>query len=237
MPSNLPRQILRLPVRISRRLFRESERVFRQFWRIAALLPKFTFLTPSEQEILVNILAHSEGGAAPELKLKLYQTLKRLKNRRRKPFGMLIILGWKGEWRLKYALIPDSSQNLFDGRSFDFAAASQDRALERLSELADFDGAIFMNEKGEIVASGMYLDNMNPKRVAELLRPGRAEDLSEAFGFTKKVHTRHLAGIAASYWLKGTTVFVVSEEDGSIRIFERGRIIFSTIRSEMYHGE
>jgi len=233
-PSEFPKLILAVPAKLSAEIFRGSEKVLRRFIRIMMLLPKFTLLTPAEQEVLVNVLAHSQDGAPPELKLKIYQTLKRLKNRRRKPFGMLIVAGWRREWWEKYASMPDRSQNRFASRAFDFASASDDRALEVLAETADFDGAILMNARGEIIASGIYLESMPPKKVAEILNPGRADDLSEALGFAKKVHTRHLAGIAASWWLKGTTIFVVSEEDGSIRIFERGRIIFSTIRKEIH---
>lgn len=226
--------VFRVPVTISRGIFYGSERVLRQFVRILMLLPKFPFLTSAEQEVLANVLAHSVEGAAPELKLKIYQTLKRLKKRRRRPFGMLIVLGWKREWMKEYASFPDRTQNKFAQKQFDFAHASDDRALETLAGIADFDGAVLANEKGEMIASGVYLERIETKKVAEILNPAKAEDLSEAFGFTKKVHTRHLAGIAASWRLKGATVFVVSEEDGSIRIFERGRIIFSTIKKEIH---
>jgi len=196
-------------------------------------LPKFR-LSAYEFDILVNVLSHSKDGALPELKLKIFQTLKRLRKRRRAPFGMIIVLGWKREWDKKYSAMPDKSQNLFIHSTFDFAAASEERALEKLAELADFDGAILMNSRGQIIASGIYLESMAPKKVAEILNPQKTDDLSRAFGFSKKVHTRHMAAIAASWRLKNTTVFVVSEEDGSIRIFENGRIIFSTIREEIH---
>jgi DNA integrity scanning protein DisA with diadenylate cyclase activity len=209
-------------------------KILKRFIRTVAAFPKFEFLTAREQDILANVLSHSKDGASPELKLKIYHALKRLKKRRRKPFGMLIVLGWKREWMEKYASMPDKTQNVFAGRPFDFGGAPENRAVAKLAELADFDGAILMNERGEIVASGIYLESMQTKRLAEILAPDHAADMSAAFGFAKKVHTRHMAGIAASYWLKDTTVFVVSEEDGSIRIFERGRIIFSTVEKEMH---
>lgn len=229
-----PRRILSVPLKIFNGVFRGSSRVLQQFRRLVVLLPGLPFLTPSEQNVLLNVLAHSKGDAAPELKVKIYYVLKRLKKRRRKPFGMLIVLGWKREWTKKYASVPDRTQNLFAAQSFDFAGAPENRAIETLAKLADFDGAILMSAQGEIIASGIYLENMQPKRVAEILAPDHAADMSAAFGFAKKVHTRHMAGIAASYWLKNTTVFVVSEEDGSIRIFENGKIVFSTVSKEMH---
>ena len=209
-------------------------KTLKRFIRTVAALPKFEFLTAREQDILANVLSHSKEGALPELKLKIYHVLKRLKKRRRKPFGMLIVLGWKREWMRRHASLPDKTQNVFAGRPFDFANASEDRAVDVLAQIAEFDGAILMSEKGEIMASGIYLEAMQTKRVAEILAPDHAADMSAAFGFIKKVHTRHMAGIAASYWLRGTTVFVVSEEDGSIRIFENGKIIFSTVSKEMH---
>jgi DNA integrity scanning protein DisA with diadenylate cyclase activity len=196
-------------------------------------IARFPQLGKTEEEMLLNVFSHARDGSPPELKLKIYHALKRLKHRRRKPFGMLIVLGWKREWMKRYASIPDKTQNIFAEHPFDFVAASEDRAVEILAKTADFDGAILMSEKGEIIASGIYLEAMRPKRVAEILAPQHAADMSSALGFAKKVHARHMAAIAASYWLKGTTVFVVSEEDGSIRIFENGRIIFSTISKEM----
>jgi DNA integrity scanning protein DisA with diadenylate cyclase activity len=208
-------------------------KILRQFLRVADILPKFKFLTPNEQGVLLNVLTHSKAGAAPELKLKVFQTLKRLKKVKKKPFGMLIVLGWKSDWFEKYASFPDSEQNLFDAKPFDFARAPNERALEILAKISDFDGALLLNSRGEIVASGVYLENMDPKDAAKAINPDKAEDLSGAFRFATKVHSRHLAAIAASYRLKGTTVFAVSEEGGSVRVFEKGRIIYSTISKEI----
>ncbi len=210
-------------------------RIIRKFSKIFKILSAFPQLTDNEREMLVNILANSKTGAPPELKLKIYHTLKRLKKRKKRPFGMLIVLGWQREWNKKYASIPDKTQNLFAEKPFDFANSSDERALEILSRLADFDGAILMTEKGEIIASGIYLEGMQTKRLFGIVSQDSHQDMSAALGFAKKVHTRHMAGITASYLLRGTTVFVVSEEDGSIRIFENGKIIFSTINKEMHN--
>lgn len=173
-------------------------------------------------------------GVSAELKMKICESLLRLNQERKKRFGMLIVLGWKRDWNGKYASLPDSSQNLFSGKSFSVARATNSCLRKILLKIADFDGAILVNLRGEIVASGVYLENMNPKAIAETLNSKHAKDLSEAFGFAKKVHTRHLVAIATSYRLKGTTVFAVSEEDGSIRAFERGRIIYSTVDGELF---
>jgi len=215
------------------RLLNFSNASLERVLKIAHTISNFSFLPKTDRDTLLNVLAHSPDGASPELKLKVYEALLRLRRRRRNPFGMLVVLGWKQEWDERYASLPDTTQNIFEGDRLDIAFTSIDRVLERFAETADFDGAILINARGEAVASGMYLENMRPKRVAKLMRRPRAQDLSSGFGFAKKVHTRHLAGIAASYWLKDTTVFVISEEDGSLRVCEEGRIIWSTIKREM----
>lgn len=216
------------------RILKIPNNTLKNFFRVANAIYRLPLLVlgGSERDILVNVLAHSQPGVPPDLKLKIYDALKRLRRRRKRPFGMIVVLGWRREWDEKYASLPDATQNVFQNRKADISNFSQDRVAEMLSEIADFDGAVLLNRRGEAVASGMYLENMSPKKVAETLFQGRSQDLSSAFGFRKKVHTRHLAAIAASYLLEGTTVFVVSEEDGSIRIMEHGRIIWSTMKRE-----
>jgi DNA integrity scanning protein DisA with diadenylate cyclase activity len=75
------------------------------------------------------------------------------------------------------------------------------------------------------------LINLNPKKVLERLKL-KGEDLSQAFGFKEKVHTRHITAITASLSLAGTTVYTVSEESQIIRMYENGTIIYSTLKEE-----
>ena len=105
--------------------------------------------------------------------------------------------------------------------------------LKKFVKIADFDGAVLVGKRGRVRVSGIYLENMQPKRVMEKIGKTRYTDLSSAFGFYKKVHTRHLAGIACSYVLKGSLVYVISEEDDSLRIFENGKIIYSPYQKEI----
>lgn len=167
------------------------------------------------------------------VKLKLYLVLKALIRRKRSKFGMLVVYNWKKEWFENFASFPDSDQNLFQEENFDFLNAPFDKSLEVFSGISDFDGAIILSNKGLIIASGVYLEKMEPKSVAAKITEGKFSDLSEAYGFSRKVHTRHLSGIACSYRLNNTTVFAISEEDGSLRAFEKGRIVFSTIKKEI----
>lgn len=151
-----------------------------------------------------------------------------MRKRLKKPFGMLVVVGWRRMWNEKYSAIPDITQDIFNERRFDSMSRSRGDLYEVFKRTADFDGAILINASGVILASGVYLEAIRPKEVAQILHPGKTEDLSFAFGFANKVHTRHVSAIAASYRLKDTTFFVLSEEDRSLRIFEEGRIIWST---------
>lgn len=153
--------------------------------------------------------------------------------RRRNPFGMLVVCGWHREWIEDYASFPDESQNLFKTKEYVIADHSVDDLVDLLSRMADFDGAILVSRRGTIIASGVYLENMKAKEASQRMGIRVTTDMSEAFGFMRKVHTRHLAGIACSYLLPDTTVFAVSEERKDVRIFRTGTIIYSTYAKEI----
>ncbi len=195
----------------------------------------FEKLVPKNEKHLVAEIFQKNSKTKDEslTKLKIYLALKALIKRKRSSFGVLVVYNWKKEWFENFTSFPDSDQNLFQKKNFDFLNASFDKSLEVFSSMADFDGAIILSNKGLIIASGVYLENMDPKNVAAKVAGKGFIDLSEAFGFSKKVHTRHLSGIACSYKLDNTTVFAVSEEDGSLRAFEKGKIVFSTIKKEI----
>lgn len=195
------------------------------------IFSQIPFLGGNENRRLVESLS-SNYAISLYLKLRFYALLKSLIRIQKKPFGMIIVLGWKDGWTEKYSSLLDADQNVFSGSIFGIAGKSDSEVLEVLKKTVDFDGAILVDASGGILASGIYLENMKPKEaVVEMgLRP--ASDLSETFGFKRKVHTRHLTAIAASYRLKNTTVYVVSEEDGSLRVFENGKIIASTVYGE-----
>ena len=213
------------------------QRIIDQILKVFKLtneISQFDVLTQKERETLALTLTRDTGdGPKPELKLKIYSLILYLKAKIRKPFGLLIVLGWRREWNRKYSAILDINQDIFHEKHFNFEEKSFVQCADVFRRTMDFDGAILISREGHVLASGVYLENMKPKRVAEIIHPSRIEDLSAAFGFAKKVHTRHLSAIASSYILKDTTVFVLSEEDRSARIFEDGRIIWSTIDSEI----
>ncbi len=214
-------------------IIRQYEKIKRVFNE--SLFVFFEKLVPKNEKHLVAEIFQKISKNKDEslVKLKLYLVLKALIKRKRSRFGMLVVYNWKKEWFEDFASFPDSDQNLFQEENFDFLNASFDKSLEVFSSMSDFDGAVILSNKGLIIASGVYLEKMEPKSVAAKITEGKFSDLSEAFGFYKKVHTRHLSGVACSYKLDGTTVFAVSEEDGSLRAFEKGKIVFSTIKKEI----
>ena len=211
----------------------KPDKIIKRLLKITKFFQRNPSFTSVEKDSLARGLLVSKNNILLELKLKIFFFLKQLKKRRRRLFGMILILGWNPKWNKLHASIPDIKQNIFKKEHFNLARASWKTTLAKLASIADFDGAVLMSPTGLIIASGVYLEKMNSKLVAKKVSNIRGEDLSTTFGFLKKVHGRHLAAIAASYRLKGTTVFVVSEEDGSIRILEDGRIIYSTLTKEI----
>ncbi len=211
--------------------FYEDTKIIYFFMILNKLVKVFKFLSPKESEKLMDILSRNGNVADVDLKLKIHSLLTVLKKEIKKSFGMIVVFGWQKKWNRKYAAFPDITQNIFKRITINLRNNSHSDIAQILKRTLDFDGAILIDEKGNFSASGVYLTNIAPNEVAKILYSS-AVDLSTAFGFKKKVHMRHLAGIAASYILKGTTVFVLSEEDGSLLFFENGKIVWSTVNGE-----
>ncbi len=159
-----------------------------------------------------------------DLKMRVAQLILRL-TEHKKHFGLFVIMGWQKKWQ-EYLDISDSQQDIFDKRHIDIMHLKPgEHGSRNVAQTINFDGAILIDKKGVILHSGAMIEGLRPRLVAKKLNPGRFKDLSEQFGFTTKVHTRHLSAITASYVFKGTTVFTVSEEDDSFHIYEGGRIL------------
>lgn len=199
----------------------------------ALSLPFFRFFSSKEKEYLIKIFSSPKNSLIdPGLKIKVYELLIKLQKLRRSAFGFLLVLGWEKRWTKEFVSFPDASQNIFKNEELDLNKTEEDKILKKLLRITDFDGAVLVDKKGKVIASGVYLENMRPAQVIAAIGKKNFSDLSEAFGFYKKVHTRHLSGVACSYWFSDTLVYVISEEDRSFRIFENGKIIYSTYRKE-----
>lgn len=159
-----------------------------------------------------------------KLRLKTSEIILRLMNRK-KNFGLFIILGWNDKWK-KFTDMPDSKQDIYVKHRHNILKHYESHKYD-IEKTVNFDGAILVNGKGDIVHSGIMIEGLKPREIADKINPGKFNDLSEQFGFKTKVHLRHLSAISASCVFKNTTVFTVSEENDSFHIFEGGKIIYS----------
>lgn len=170
-------------------------------------------------------LARSKVGLPLELKVRLSRLILNLMNRR-DGFGLFVVLGWQDKWN-KFTDMPDSRQDIYGKHHMDVMEMGKKGSHYDIESTVNFDGAILVNKKGDILHSGLMIEGLRPHEVADKINPGRFKDLSEQFGFKEKVHLRHLSAISASYIFKSTTIFTVSEENDSFHIFEGGKIVYS----------
>ena len=160
------------------------------------------------------------------LKKRLSRLILNLMNRR-DGFGLFVVLGWQDRWN-KFTDMPDSRQDIYAKHYINvMEAGKKDAKHYDIESTVNFDGAILVNRKGEILHSGLMIEGLKPKEVANKINPGEFKDLSEQLGFKEKVHLRHLSAISASYIFKNTTIFTVSEESDTLHIFEGGKIVYS----------
>lgn len=159
-----------------------------------------------------------------KLRLKTSKLILQLMNRKR-GFGLFIVLGWQNKWN-KYIDRPDAKQDVYTKHHQNLLEHYHTHKYD-IEKTVNFDGAILVDHKGNILHSGVMIEGLRPKDIAGKINPGKFSDLSEQFGFRWKVHLRHLSAISASYIFKGTTVFTVSEENDTFHVFENGKIIYS----------
>jgi len=144
--------------------------------------------------------------------------------KRKAGFGLFVVLGWNNKWK-EYSDLPDAEQDIYLKHHINVLKHYKTHKHD-IGTTVNFDGAILIDPKGNIVHSGIIIEGLKPKVIANKINPGKFRDLSEQFGFNKKVHSRHLSAITASHIFKGTTVMTVSEETNSFHIFEEGKIAY-----------
>jgi hypothetical protein len=100
-----------------------------------------------------------------------------------------------------------------------------------LEKIAYQDGAILVKPDGTVYATNVNLVDVNARNIfldrygGELPPGAKCSDLC---GFEGHANTRQYSSIAASYQLPGVVVYTLSEDEGTIRRFEKGLITFST---------
>jgi len=161
------------------------------------------------------------------LKKRLSRLILNLMNRR-DGFGLFVILGWESGWN-NLIDMPDNQQDIYGKHSVNLNVMEIGKPDTHydIETTVNFDGAILVDRNGNILHSGIMIEGLKPKEIANKINHGEFKDLSEQFGFKTKVHLRHLSAISASYVFKNTTVFTVSEENNAFHIFEDGKIIYS----------
>ncbi len=174
-----------------------------------------------------NILKQESIQKSGEEKMRLLELILKLASRRKKMFGLFVIFGWEDRWN-EYAVLSDSSQDIFfKGRTNIF----DEESLQKIAATVDFDGAILVDRKGNILHSGVIIEGLRPTKLPSVVASTKKEgDLSTRLGFRVKVHARHIAAITSSYKFRGTVAYTVSEETGDVHVFENGKIVFSTAK-------
>jgi len=175
---------------------------------------------------LIEIFKKSSVDLPVSLKIKTVELILNLM-KSQKNFGLFVILGWQDKWQ-DYTDISDSTQDLFSKHKVNVNDIENHGEWYReIESTVGFDGAILIGISGEIIHSGVMIEGLRPRIVVNEINPGKFIDLSDQFGFKRKVHTRHLSAITASYVFQNTSVFTVSEESNDFHIFEAGKIIHS----------
>lgn len=174
---------------------------------------------------IIEVFKKSRVNLPVSLKMKTTELVLHLM-RNQKNFGLFIILGWQDQWQ-EYTDVSDSTQDIFVAHHINVNDIENHYEWYKdVESTVGFDGAILINAEGDIVHSGVMIEGLRPRIVASEINPGNFSDLSDQFGFKRKVHTRHLSAIASSYIFKNTTVFTVSEEANDMHVFEAGKIVY-----------
>lgn len=188
----------------------------------------------AEKSELELILANSKTAIPDENKERVYDILCDLKTNADKSFGTIVVLGY-----IPLQNSTDDFNEYTAPMDEDFFKDAKANLLDadvkqQISKTLEFDGAILIKPDGDILHSGVYLRYKDYVDILEDLNASKIGSLSERFGFSECVGTRHIAAICESYRMPNTTIYIVSEETGAIRIFERGRIIYSPIKKEIF---
>lgn len=180
------------------------------------------------QEILAQLsLPISDNSLA----LRVYETLRHVRDQE-EGHGITIVLGFKPEQKNHIApMADDVFENLYEH-------ISDYHMKDKILNIREIDGAILIDPSGKMLHSGMFFV-VNPLHVLKSMGINRANDLGlpELFGFSRKVGTRHISSISASYKMNDTLIFALSEEDSKVRIFLNGRILFSEVEEEIFNGK
>ncbi|MBW2977929.1 hypothetical protein KY331_03730 [Candidatus Woesearchaeota archaeon] len=177
------------------------------------------------------ILANSKTHIPDEHKQRVYELLCELTEKSDKLFGTIIVLGY----------VPPQSFQKYDADPMKTDYFKNNTANiydpgveERLTKAIYQDGATLMDPEGNILHSGYNLIYKGCKDIWMQLHAPHEGYVWQRFGFVEEVGTRHTSAISFSFRLPTSTVFIKSKSSGIIRVFEKGRIIYSQIKKEIW---
>ncbi len=143
--------------------------------------------------------------------------------------GYLIVTGFDKENNIHLSnTINGTKHYLID------SALNGDLSELFMRQLAHIDGAIIIGKDYTLYRIGArLLNNIEPDQTAKALGREISDNEWETFGFAHEINTRHINALYASYLMPETIIFTMSGKTGDIRIYEKGRIIDSTIKTEI----
>lgn len=160
-------------------------------------------------------------------KSRVYMIISELRDIIENPFGIIAVLGATNF--NDYTAPMD--KDFFKNNPVDIYQGGVENLI---AQTVHYDGAIMISPDGKITHSGVYLAYQDFRDVLKAINAPADGSLPERFGFAEDVGTRHISAICFSYRMPKTTVYIVSEETGKVRIFENGRIVYSPLKEEVY---
>jgi hypothetical protein len=185
-----------------------------------------------ERKLLEEIVTYSSADIPHNLKLRMFDILDNLRNNFYVDNGYIIVLGYEPymNW------VNPMDEDIFKGRCYNL---KDDDIVCKLYGMHNrgkckkhINGAILIDKKANILHSGMYL-KVDPEKVLEDMCVPNDSTLSERFGFKRKVGTKHIIGISASFRMPNTICYILSKESKEIMLFEKGKILYSPIHTEI----
>ncbi len=178
---------------------------------------------PEEEGLFEALDSSTVRNVPKEVKIRAVHLLRNVNRLYGRTFGFILILGYRRCWE-KYLVEMGLTNHPFID-----ASIMDSSGLQTLVQGRRNDGAIIMDDYGKVIRTKIYVDIPVMKILREL------GYWKSPFAIPKG--TRHHTALAASYALsnasEGVCVVTSSEEDGSIRIFERGKILYSPLQKEM----
>lgn len=106
-----------------------------------------------------------------------------------------------------------------------------EKILDDIIRISKGDGVVLLEKSGNIYGFKVQLE-FKPNKIPKKYRQ-KGVDYKYAAGFREKeVNMRQASSMAGSNYFRGTVIYTQSEETGTIRRFQNGRLTFSTNAEE-----